>query len=219
MARRPSQNQGQTLVDIREAAFRLFGQYGHDGVSMSMVASAAGITKAALYWHYEGKQALYLQSLEAFHGMIREFVFERMVRETTPSAQLMALFEGIGQLLVDSRIQAGVAGFWLEPNTAEVPEYRQILNRFDEAATALLAGIIRQGTEAGEFDFIIPVEDMAAAIICTMEALLVPLRRQGAEDSSRLISALAHTFFRAHANGDELSRQAMALAAGPVGEN
>jgi AcrR family transcriptional regulator len=49
---------------IVEAAGRLFGDRGYDGVTLDEVAAAAGVTKPILYRHFEDKRALYLALLE-----------------------------------------------------------------------------------------------------------------------------------------------------------
>ena len=43
---------------ILETALELFAQSGYLGTSMSDIAERLGITKAALYKHYTGKQAI-----------------------------------------------------------------------------------------------------------------------------------------------------------------
>lgn len=49
---------GETKERILEAALELFAQSGYLGTSMSDIAARLGITKAALYKHYAGKQEI-----------------------------------------------------------------------------------------------------------------------------------------------------------------
>ncbi|MDQ6963930.1 MAG: TetR/AcrR family transcriptional regulator [Mariprofundales bacterium] len=52
------------------AAERLFAQRGYDGVSMQQIASAAAISKANIYHHFQSKDALYLAVLKhALHDI------------------------------------------------------------------------------------------------------------------------------------------------------
>jgi TetR/AcrR family transcriptional regulator len=51
----------KTKEDILELSGSLFAQFGYDGVSMRDVASATGITPAALYYHFPDKEHLYLE--------------------------------------------------------------------------------------------------------------------------------------------------------------
>ncbi|MEA1937428.1 MAG: TetR/AcrR family transcriptional regulator [Patescibacteria group bacterium] len=55
---------------IIDTAENLFAQFGYLGVSMMDIADSLGITKAALYYHFDSKEKIYLKVLdEAF----REF--------------------------------------------------------------------------------------------------------------------------------------------------
>lgn len=49
---------GETKKRILETALELFAQSGYLGTSMSDIAARLGITKAALYKHYAGKQEI-----------------------------------------------------------------------------------------------------------------------------------------------------------------
>jgi AcrR family transcriptional regulator len=52
-----------TRQAILEAAFQLFLEQGYHGTSMRQVAGRAGITPAAIYNHFEGKEALFVALL------------------------------------------------------------------------------------------------------------------------------------------------------------
>lgn len=212
MARRPAHEQGNTLDRIRTEAFSLFGRYGYDGVSMRSVAQAAGVTKAALYWHYDGKDALYTDCLRRLNALFREHVFNRMAEESDPSERLLAIFSGMGTLVADPRVHEGVAGFWLAPSTADLPEARAVQARFEEASAQVITGAIKEAARADQMSLEIPSEQMAHAVIATMESIVLPLRRNSLARSGQLISALAYTFFRAHAHGDELAARAIRAA-------
>ena len=49
---------GETKERILETALELFAQSGYLGTSMSDIAQRLGITKAAMYKHYAGKQEI-----------------------------------------------------------------------------------------------------------------------------------------------------------------
>lgn len=62
----------ELLIDV---ASRLFMDHGYDGVSMQQIASAAKMTKGSPYYHFEGKEDLFLQT---FHhhvvGIAEDFL-------------------------------------------------------------------------------------------------------------------------------------------------
>jgi len=61
------------IVDV---AVRVFLQRGYDGASLDQVAEAAGITKASIYYHAEGKEALLARgagrALDALFAVLEE---------------------------------------------------------------------------------------------------------------------------------------------------
>jgi len=73
------------LLDI---AVELFANQGFSGVSMRGIARAAGITQAAIYHHFESKDALYFAALDhVYAGQAMELVTEAS-REAHPEARL-----------------------------------------------------------------------------------------------------------------------------------
>lgn len=46
-------------AEILNAAFRVFAEKGYAGTSMDAVAAEAGMTKGAVYWHFENKRDLF----------------------------------------------------------------------------------------------------------------------------------------------------------------
>ena len=224
MARKPLSEQGNTLEDIRQAAFRLFGRYGYEGVAMSVVAKEAGITKASLYWHYKSKSELFADCLGRLNEIFRDYIFAPMTaafqqngrpealaqddarpKEISPTAVglLTELFRGMLRLVLDRRIREGVAGYWQLPVNEEAVVAQEVRTRFEEEASFLLSLVIRKGIEDGELDFKVQVEDMADAIISILETIILPLGRQDNDKIARMTGALAYTFFKAHARDPE----------------
>lgn len=53
-----------TRTRILEAGKRMFAELGYAHASLDKVAASAGMTKGAVYWHFSGKQDLFLAILE-----------------------------------------------------------------------------------------------------------------------------------------------------------
>ncbi|MDP9373301.1 MAG: TetR/AcrR family transcriptional regulator [Chloroflexota bacterium] len=68
--------EGETRARIIWAAVELFQQRGYAAVSIGDIAAAVGVTKATLYYHFSGKDAIYTavmcQSLEAIARGVRQ---------------------------------------------------------------------------------------------------------------------------------------------------
>lgn len=77
----------ETREAILEAATRLFLQRGYEGVSIRDITEAVGLTKGALYHHFESKESL----LSAVIG--REFEVYRIEYARLPTATLRDFLE------------------------------------------------------------------------------------------------------------------------------
>ena len=75
---------GDTKERILETALELFAQSGYLGTSMSDIAKQLGITKAALYKHYTGKQELLDRIVERMNQMDYERAETYEMPETEP---------------------------------------------------------------------------------------------------------------------------------------
>lgn len=58
-----------TRKRILDAAYRLFRRQGYSRVSMDEIATATGVTKRTLYYHFESKDRLLASVLEAQHQL------------------------------------------------------------------------------------------------------------------------------------------------------
>ena len=75
---------GDTKERILETALALFAQNGFLGTSMNDIAKQLGITKAALYKHYEGKQQILDRIVERMNRMDYERAEAYEMPETEP---------------------------------------------------------------------------------------------------------------------------------------
>jgi AcrR family transcriptional regulator len=211
MPRKPAHEQFDTLQAIRDQAFALFGRYGYEGVSVGDIANAAKLTKGALYWHFHGKDELYLECLRRLHAIFDEYIFDPMRSQQQSVPRIMALFSGLTLMLRDPRIAQGVAGYWLVPARTERDPCVNAHRKFQDASRATVIETLRLGVEQGRFNFGDDLEDMARAIILFVEALVLPLRHLDPTDISRMMGVYARTLFRAYASADDLLALTRAL--------
>jgi len=217
MARPADSHPGETRKRINEAAFRLFGRFGYDGVSMTRVAKDSGVTKAALYWHFDSKEALYAEAMRHLVSVFETHVFEAIARERDPVERIFTMFAGLEHLVDDPRLAQGIAGFWLKPSTAAVAAATAVQDDFEAAAADAIEIALDEAREAGALGMEGSTHDMARAFIALMEAIVLPLGHRSARDHRRLVRVLAHIFFQAHAQAPELAkRAARSLEAQPV---
>ena len=65
MTKRSHEEALQTKKQIMDAAISLFTIKGYEKTSLSDVARAAGVTRGAIYWHFENKGELLIELLQA----------------------------------------------------------------------------------------------------------------------------------------------------------
>jgi AcrR family transcriptional regulator len=75
---------------ILDAARRVFEAEGLDGASLRAIAAEAGYTPAALYFHFDSKEAIYAEVLQASLASLRQAVDRAVDRSNEPSERLHA---------------------------------------------------------------------------------------------------------------------------------
>jgi TetR/AcrR family acrAB operon transcriptional repressor len=64
MVRRTKEEALATRESILDAAEQLFAQQGVSGTTLQHIASAAGVTRGAIYWHFEDKASVFNALME-----------------------------------------------------------------------------------------------------------------------------------------------------------
>ncbi|MES0874268.1 TetR/AcrR family transcriptional regulator [Sinimarinibacterium thermocellulolyticum] len=208
MPRRPAHEQFDALKAIQDCAFELFGRYGYEGVSIGDIAKAAKLSKGALYWHFQGKQALYLDCLRRLHAIFHAYILDPVRLEPEPVRALLCLFTGLQRMLQDPRIESGVAGYWLTPSTPQTAAIIDTQRAFESLAVKTLRDAMQRGADSGLLDFAGDLDTLARAIVSLIEACVLPLRHQSPDEVRSLLGVLARTLFRAYALSDELTAAA-----------
>ncbi len=75
---------------ILNAARLVFEQEGLEGASLRAIAKAAGYTPAALYFHFDSKEAVYAELLSHSLNALRNATEEAIAREDNPAERLKA---------------------------------------------------------------------------------------------------------------------------------
>jgi AcrR family transcriptional regulator len=145
--------QGIDVLDNREGqllaiARRLFAHRGFESTSLRDIAEEAKITKAALYYYFPNKDALYervvIESLES----LVESVSAEVARATTPTDRVRAFMRASAEFLESKRDQwiAGSNAFWQSEQT----ERRGVALHLRDTYEKLLRRCIADGIAAGE---------------------------------------------------------------------
>lgn len=95
MAKDQRRGRRQAVSDLKrglilEAARKVFEAEGLDGASLRAIAAAAGYTPAALYFHFESKEAIYAEVLRGSLAELGQAVSRAVVRTRMPAERLKA---------------------------------------------------------------------------------------------------------------------------------
>jgi len=152
------------------ATYRALSRHGYSNLTMQAIADEFDKTKGVLHYHYDTKQELLVAFLEylldAFDANVEE-------GDGTPTRRLETLIDA---LLLGERERPDTGKFdhWeltavLLDIRAQAPhngDFRRQLTRNFDAIEALLAGIIRDGIEAGSFREVDPERAAALLLAC-----------------------------------------------------
>lgn len=141
----------RTRRRILEVAVELFAGRGYERTTVALVASRAGVSPAAIHWHFGDKRTLFLQAFAQLLVPFRE-AFDTRVDHLEPAKRLVEMFETYERFVVAYRetIQAFLRLM------VEAAEFRPILrdglmelhDRFGEDVHETLVELLPPGHDA-----------------------------------------------------------------------
>jgi AcrR family transcriptional regulator len=95
MAKQHSIGRQQAVSDLKrslilDAARKVFEADGLDGASLRAIAGAAGYTPAALYFHFDSKEAIYAEMLRDSLASLGQAIGRATLRARSPAGRLHA---------------------------------------------------------------------------------------------------------------------------------
>ncbi|HEY9085754.1 MAG TPA: TetR/AcrR family transcriptional regulator [Candidatus Tyrphobacter sp.] len=137
-----------SLTDI---AFRLFAQRGFDATPMDEIAKAAAITKASIYHHVPGKEALLARGLDRALAALFAILDETAAKEGTPRARLETIVGRVAEITMRMFPEVSVL-FRVRGNSKTELEAMGRRRDFDAIVTDLIRAAQREGTVRSDID-------------------------------------------------------------------
>lgn len=176
-----SQRRESTRTALVAAGRRLFATRGYENVAAEQIVEEAGVTRGALYHHFDGKSGLFEAVFLEIEGeLVAKFPLDELVGDDP----LAALRAGIGRFLVLS-LENEVQQITLIDGPAVLG-----WSRWQEIEARYGLGLIRAGLEAavsaGQLPDL-PVDDLANALLgaLTESALAVARAEDRPEAQTR----------------------------------
>lgn len=148
----------------------MFAAYGYNKVTIRDIGAAAGMTSAALYYHFQDKQTLYREALKFSFQSKAEITHAILSSQGTPEERLAAFIERYTQLLADD------------------PDFRRVMQRElldgDEESVGMLSELFQQPFDelAAIVEVLAPATDIHMVMMSIIAMILYhyevgPLRR------------------------------------------
>jgi AcrR family transcriptional regulator len=191
----PSRRERPGKVAIMRAAVEVMGEDGYEGASMRDMAARAGVSVAALYYHFPSKLDLLREFLDEAYEVILARLDRRLL-EVAPTAPAR-LDEVVATLIASllhnefARLAANVA--WREHTRLHPPE-RIAIDEKRRRVLDLVEAVVADGVASGDFTVDDPRE-AARAIVSLATSLVEPFGEMGR--SMAEVIALYQRFARA----------------------
>lgn len=156
----------ETRQGLLAAAYRVFGQKGYAQATVDDVAAAAGVSKGAVYHHFESKEELFRALLEDHSHEL-----DAMAEVAKRACSFADLVRGVVRVWIDHyRSDPLFVPLSLESRLAATrePWAREIVTEFWAQLRALIAGLLKIGQDTG---FVRPDLDVEAASTLLFGAL------------------------------------------------
>ena len=138
-----------TREEIVSAALRLFAQRGFASASIADIADAAGITKGAIYWHFDSKNALFKAILDQIRHDWQKMIRSPLEREPDPVRRIELLFDQYALFMkTEPEVCLFLQRVLLEPEHRYASQVAQVFDR----TQGFIAGILEEAKATGQLD-------------------------------------------------------------------
>lgn len=177
------------IDSLTDVALRVFAERGYDGASMDDVARAAGITKASIYHHVSGKEALLERGLGRALDALFAILDEPAANAGRAAERLRHIVARVAETTLHLLPELTVL-FRVRGTSRSEREALERRRQFDRIVTDIIAQAQREGDVRADVD-----ARLAARLIFGMSNSVVEWYRGGSalsgEAVAKAIAALA----------------------------
>jgi AcrR family transcriptional regulator len=165
------QNPAETRLRLIQAAFREFYQNGFQGTGLGAIIKRAGVSKGALYNHFESKQELgYAVVDEIITSGVDRFWLKPYREIDNPIDATLLLFGGLADNPpLDLFVYGCPANNLIQEMAPLDPSFRMRLVKLIDFWVAGMAESFRDGQNRGLVRLDVEAEDIALFILATFE--------------------------------------------------
>lgn len=187
----------ETHNRILSSAERLFASKGFNGTSMNDIVSESGLSKGAIYSHFESKERLFLSLWERQTTIGIEQLRQMFSPEDTAVDKLLKVAEvtmvsscNCPQEVVRIQLEFMIAASRMAALGPDLQKRYETIHRF-------IVDIVEEGIKNGEFKSDIDSRSLTSLLFATFEGLSLHYATLGIEfDSKKLQETLANLAFK-----------------------
>jgi AcrR family transcriptional regulator len=166
-----AQTDSDRREELLQAASRAIGRKGIDSVRLLDVAREAGVSIGALQHHFETRDALIVEAVEAIARLTAKSAVDASASTDDPWDSLVAV---IGSLTPtdDPRLDAAT---WMElcAVASRQPEYRPAVQLVQDHWRAVVLKIVKRGVRDGSFTLSLSAKETVEAILALADGVQV----------------------------------------------
>jgi AcrR family transcriptional regulator len=166
-------------VAIMRAAVTVMGEDGYEGASMRDMATRAGVSVAALYYHFPSKHDLLREFLDEAYDVLVTRLERRLAdADPAPAAQLDEIVSTLIASYLHDEFAQLASNVALREYTRLNPPERRMVDAKRERLLEIVEAAVSTGVERGEFA-VDDVREAARAVIILCSSLVEPFPHMG----------------------------------------
>ena len=186
----------QTRQRIIQAATQLFARKGFYGTSIAHLAQAIGLTKGALYHHFESKDALFFAVVASVRDDWNREVARDVVQGEDAITRLGILLDEHTRLLNENDMLCLVLSRLMAEMEDANPEYAAVIHEMYEELIGFIEHIIQKGQTTGELRSDLDARLLAFSIVGVLRGIgCYPVLGQMGADRMAMTEALKQMLF------------------------
>jgi len=164
MARKTKEEAEKTRLELINAALTVFLDKGYSKTTLQDIATVAGVTRGAVYWHFKNKKEIFKAVMDTAFDPIYDFWEKRIDKQGDPVEAISRLLEAwLDEVARDTMV---VRAFELSSYKAEqgieLKDFVEQDRKEARETIALLVALFERGIQSGQFRQ--GVDPVAAAI-------------------------------------------------------
>ena len=175
-----------TAVRIMLAAADAFAERGFHATTTRDIASRAGLSPAGVYVHFASKEVLLFELSRRGHARARDLLVAAADAAPNPTEALRAIIGGFSRWHAEHYELGRIVQFEFRHLS---PEHREAVLGLRKDIDAVVAGVLRDGVETGEFE----VDDVPVTALALL-SMAIDVARWYAPDVRRTPAAIETSY-------------------------